>query len=75
MADWLPTVGLWLQVEHIVREENMMAAQEILELFCELVAVRLPIIETQRSVVSLTHNTNYFSAIRFIFCGQLSIHP
>jgi hypothetical protein len=74
-ADRLATVGLWLQVEHIVREENMMAAQEILELFCELVAVRLPIIETQRSVVSLTHNTYYFSAIHFIFCVQLSIHP
>ncbi|KAK3121132.1 hypothetical protein QOZ80_8BG0646650 [Eleusine coracana subsp. coracana] len=37
-----------IRVEHIVREENMMAAQEILELFCELVAVRLPIIETQK---------------------------
>lgn len=37
-----------IRVEHIIREENMMAAQEILELFCELVAVRLPIIETQK---------------------------
>ncbi|XP_072985689.1 uncharacterized protein [Typha latifolia] len=37
-----------IRVEHIIREENMMAAQEILELFCELVSVRLPIIETQR---------------------------
>ncbi|XP_026446906.1 uncharacterized protein LOC113347463 [Papaver somniferum] len=37
-----------IRVEHIIREENMMAAQEILELFSELVAVRLPIIETQR---------------------------
>ncbi|XVF29931.1 hypothetical protein REPUB_Repub16aG0013400 [Reevesia pubescens] len=37
-----------IRVEHIIREENMMAAQEILELFCELIAVRLPIIETQR---------------------------
>lgn len=37
-----------MQVEHIIREENMMAAQEIIELFCELVAVRLPIIESQR---------------------------
>ncbi|RZS18445.1 hypothetical protein BHM03_00050712 [Ensete ventricosum] len=36
------------KVEHIIREENMMAAQEILELFCELIAVRLPIIESQR---------------------------
>lgn len=26
----------------------MMAAQEIIELFCELIAVRLPIIEAQR---------------------------
>ncbi|KAL6658942.1 hypothetical protein ACP70R_002982 [Stipagrostis hirtigluma subsp. patula] len=37
-----------IRVEHIIREENMMAAQEILELFCELVAVRLPIIEAQK---------------------------
>ncbi|KAK9134355.1 hypothetical protein Syun_013685 [Stephania yunnanensis] len=37
-----------IRVEHIIREENMMAAQEIVELFCELIAVRLPIIETQR---------------------------
>ncbi|CAN0928317.1 IST1-like protein [Linum grandiflorum] len=37
-----------IRVEHIVREENMMAAQEVLELFCELIAVRLPIIEAQR---------------------------
>ncbi|XP_039043205.1 IST1 homolog [Hibiscus syriacus] len=36
-----------IRVEHIIREENIMAAQEILELFCELIAVRLPIIETQ----------------------------
>ncbi|KAF8662415.1 hypothetical protein HU200_055997 [Digitaria exilis] len=37
-----------IRVEHIIREENMMAAQEILELFCELIAVRLPIIEAQK---------------------------
>ncbi|CAM8885570.1 unnamed protein product [Rhodiola kirilowii] len=37
-----------IRVEHIIREENMMAAQEILELFCELISVRIPIIETQR---------------------------
>lgn len=39
------------QVEHVIREENMMAAQEILELFCELVVVRLPIIEIQRYAI------------------------
>ncbi|KAK4760653.1 hypothetical protein SAY87_005546 [Trapa incisa] len=37
-----------IRVEHIIREEKMMQAQEILELFCELIAVRLPIIELQR---------------------------
>ena len=47
MADWKLRLRR-MQVEHIIREENMMAAQEILELFCELIAVRLPIIETQR---------------------------
>ena len=36
------------QVEHIYREQNIMAAYEIIELFCELIAVRLPIIEAQR---------------------------
>jgi hypothetical protein len=45
LADWKLRL---LQVEHIIREENMMAAQEILELFCELIAVRLPIIEAQK---------------------------
>lgn len=37
-----------IRVEHIIREEKMMAAQEIIELFSELIAVRLPIIEVQR---------------------------
>ncbi|RAL40641.1 hypothetical protein DM860_006711 [Cuscuta australis] len=37
-----------IRVEHIIREEKMMAAQEIVELFSELIAVRLPIIEAQR---------------------------
>ena len=40
--------GVSVQVEHIIREEKMMAAQEIIELFCELITVRLPIIEVQR---------------------------
>nr|VDD60857.1 unnamed protein product [Brassica oleracea] len=40
-----------IRVENIIREEKMMAAQEILELFCELIAVGLPIIEAQRAAV------------------------
>lgn len=41
------------QVEHIIREEKMMAAQEIIELFCELIAVRLPIIEVQKYIFTI----------------------
>ncbi|XP_002971060.2 IST1 homolog [Selaginella moellendorffii] len=37
-----------IRVEHIFREQNIMAAYEIVELFCELVVVRLPIIESQK---------------------------
>ncbi|WRX24395.1 hypothetical protein QQP08_016882, partial [Theobroma cacao] len=29
-------IGFTFQVEHIIREENMLATQEIFELFCEL---------------------------------------
>ncbi|BBN04957.1 vacuolar protein sorting-associated protein IST1 [Marchantia polymorpha subsp. ruderalis] len=37
-----------IRVEHIAREQNIMAAYDILELFCELIIVRLPIIEAQK---------------------------
>ncbi|KAJ6801410.1 IST1-like protein [Iris pallida] len=37
-----------IRVEHIIREENIMAAYEILELFCEFVLARVPVLETQR---------------------------
>lgn len=36
------------QVEHVIREENVSAAYDILELFCEFVLARVPILETQR---------------------------
>ncbi|XP_052730782.1 uncharacterized protein LOC108326531 isoform X1 [Vigna angularis] len=45
-----------IRVEHIIREQNIWAAYEILELFCEFVLARVPIIENQRgSALSLTH--------------------
>ncbi|KAJ6812950.1 IST1-like protein [Iris pallida] len=37
-----------IRVEHVIREQNIMAANEIIELFCELIVVRLPIIAKQR---------------------------
>ncbi|KAL1536214.1 IST1 isoform X1 [Salvia divinorum] len=37
-----------IRVENILREEKMMAAQEMVELFCELITARLPIIDAQK---------------------------
>lgn len=38
-----------IRVEQIIREQNMMAAREFIELFCELIVARLPIIESQKN--------------------------
>ncbi|CAI9100518.1 OLC1v1037639C3 [Oldenlandia corymbosa var. corymbosa] len=37
-----------IRVEHVVREEKMMAAYDLLEIYCELIVARLPIIESQK---------------------------
>ncbi|KAK1324591.1 hypothetical protein QJS10_CPA01g01460 [Acorus calamus] len=37
-----------IRVEHVIREQNILAAYEVLELFCEFVHARVPILETQR---------------------------
>ncbi|KAK6921738.1 Vacuolar protein sorting-associated protein Ist1 [Dillenia turbinata] len=41
-----------IRVEHVIREQNMWAAYEIMELFCELILARVPIIESQRECPS-----------------------
>uniref|UniRef100_A0A1J3JJI7 IST1-like protein n=1 Tax=Noccaea caerulescens TaxID=107243 RepID=A0A1J3JJI7_NOCCA len=37
-----------IRVEHVIREMNLWAAYEILELFCEFVLARVPILESQK---------------------------
>ncbi|CAK7326585.1 unnamed protein product [Dovyalis caffra] len=37
-----------IRVEHVIREQNIWAAYEILELFCEFLLARVPILESQR---------------------------
>ncbi|KAH6797039.1 hypothetical protein C2S52_021593 [Perilla frutescens var. hirtella] len=37
-----------IRVEHVMREQNIMAANELIELFCELLVARLSIIAKQR---------------------------
>lgn len=45
----------------------MMAAQEIIELFCELITVRLPIIEAQRFVSELNYDHFFFVLVTGTF--------
>jgi hypothetical protein len=35
-------------VEHVIREMNLWAAYEILELFCEFILARVPILESEK---------------------------
>ncbi|CAN0876237.1 IST1 homolog [Linum grandiflorum] len=37
-----------IRVEHVIREQNIWAAFEILEFFCEFVLARIPILDTQK---------------------------
>ncbi|KAL3830907.1 hypothetical protein ACJIZ3_019709 [Penstemon smallii] len=37
-----------IRVEHVIREQNTWEAYEVLELFCEFVLARVPILESQR---------------------------
>ncbi|XP_055801560.1 uncharacterized protein LOC129870734 isoform X2 [Solanum dulcamara] len=41
-----------IRVEHIIGEQNVWAAYEILELFCEFVFARVPILESQKECPS-----------------------
>ncbi|KAL0295911.1 UNVERIFIED_CONTAM: IST1-like protein [Sesamum angustifolium] len=38
-----------IRVEHVIREEKMMAAYDLIEIYCELIVARLPIIESQKT--------------------------
>ncbi|PIA64430.1 hypothetical protein AQUCO_00100127v1 [Aquilegia coerulea] len=38
-----------IRVEHVVREEKTMAAYDLIDIYCELVVARLPIIESQKN--------------------------
>lgn len=38
-----------IRVEHVVREEKTKAAYELIEIYCELIVARLPMIESQKN--------------------------
>ncbi|OIW15733.1 hypothetical protein TanjilG_04268 [Lupinus angustifolius] len=38
-----------IRVEHVIREEKLLAAYDLVEIYCELIVARLPIIESQKN--------------------------
>ena len=40
-----------------MREQNVLAAYDVLELYCELIVVRLPIIDSQKCVPLFFNHT------------------
>ncbi|GAB4848333.1 hypothetical protein Ancab_003025 [Ancistrocladus abbreviatus] len=53
-----------IRVEHVIREQNIWAAYETLEMFCEFVLARVPILESQRDCPpELQEAIEYVSAI------------
>ncbi|XP_020688290.2 uncharacterized protein LOC110103789 isoform X1 [Dendrobium catenatum] len=38
-----------IRVEHVIREEKTMSAYDLIEIYCELIVARMPIIESQKS--------------------------
>lgn len=42
-----------IRVEHVVREEKTVAAYNLLEIYCELIVARMPIIESQKTAPSI----------------------
>lgn len=65
---------LVFQVEHVVREEKTMAAYEIIELYCELIVARLPIIESQKYVLSCCFDLHILLIdVQFMLFSHLSI--
>lgn len=44
----------------MIREEKMMAAYDLLEIYCELIVARLPIIESQKYVYYVLYSAHNF---------------
>ncbi|KAH0451418.1 hypothetical protein IEQ34_018717 [Dendrobium chrysotoxum] len=38
-----------IRVEHVIREEKTLSAYDLIEIYCELIVARMPIIESQKS--------------------------
>ncbi|KAI3791507.1 hypothetical protein L2E82_05281 [Cichorium intybus] len=41
-----------IRVEHVIREEKLIASYDLIEIYCELIVGRLPIIESQKCTLS-----------------------
>ncbi|KAF2317782.1 hypothetical protein GH714_041095 [Hevea brasiliensis] len=58
-----------IRVEHVIREQNIWAAYEILELFCEFVLARVPILDSQKLVHLVYVGLTVFLTAGYVDCG------
>lgn len=58
------------QVEHVLREEKTKAAYELIEIYCELIAARLPMIESQKYVNPIVLSSLF---MHVLLCLNLAI--
>lgn len=58
------------QVEHVLREEKTKAAYELIEIYCELIAARLPMIESQKYVNPIVLSSLF---VHVLLCLNLAL--
>jgi hypothetical protein len=64
LAVFFTIVTASFQVEHVIREEKMISAYELIELYSELIVARLSIIASQK-YVTLKFPVSYFN---YLYC-------
>lgn len=58
------------QVEHVVREEKLRAAYELIEIYCELIAARLAVVESQKYVNPFNLELSLHFVVIYVLLGS-----
>jgi len=56
-----------IRVEHIIREDYMVEAMELLEMYCDLLLARFGLIQQMKSVALFIHIYIYISDVTYMF--------
>ncbi|KAJ0521502.1 putative vacuolar protein sorting-associated protein Ist1 [Helianthus annuus] len=67
-----------IRVEHVTREEKMVVAYDLIEIYCELIVARFPIIESQKTcLVDLKEAVTSFTTKygKDFVSAAIELHP